>query len=118
MEEIHSGEDYENRKDLGNIYPGDGRRFKGRGPIQLTGRNNYRRAGEALGIDLENYPEKAAEPTIGFQIAVWFWNDKKINIPADKLDFKRVTLLVNGGYNGLAHREKYYKTACEVLNVR
>jgi putative chitinase len=52
FEEIASGAAYEGRRDLGNTQPGDGRRFKGRGPIQLTGRANYQRAGQALGLNL------------------------------------------------------------------
>ena len=61
FEEIASGAAYEGRRDLGNTQPGDGVRFKGRGPIQLTGRTNYRAAGKALGIDLENNPKRAAD---------------------------------------------------------
>src|SRR4051794_33505722 len=57
FEEIASGAAYEGRRDLGNIQPGDGRRFKGRGPIQLTGRANYRWAAGKLGIALEQQPE-------------------------------------------------------------
>src|SRR3954454_14926288 len=69
MEEIASGEAYEGRKDLGNTEPGDGKRYKGRGPIQLTGRANYRAAGKALGIDLEGHPERAKGPDVAFRIA-------------------------------------------------
>ena len=64
MEEYASGADYEGRSDLGNNQPGDGRRFKGRGYIQLTGRANYRTVGRAIGVDLENNPKKAEEPKI------------------------------------------------------
>src|SRR5438132_1207983 len=72
MEEIASGEQYEGRKSLGNTQPGDGKRYKGRGPIQLTGRFNYRTAGKALGYDLEGMPELAAQPEIGCLVAGWF----------------------------------------------
>lgn len=72
MEEIASGEAYEERKDLGNTQPGDGKRFKGRGPIQFTGRSNNRMAGKALGLDLETHPESVATPEVGFRTSVWF----------------------------------------------
>ena len=63
MEEIASGAAYEGRADLGNTQPGDGRRYKGRGPIQTTGRANYRRDGRTLGIDLENNPHLLSIPS-------------------------------------------------------
>ncbi len=65
MEEIASGAAYEGRKDLGNTQAGDGKRFKGRGPIQLTGRANHRKYGQQLGIDFENNPEIVALPSVG-----------------------------------------------------
>ena len=67
-EEIHDGSDYEGRSDLGNTQPGDGRRYKGRGYIQLTGRANYRQYGKLVGADLENNPELAADPGIAAKI--------------------------------------------------
>lgn len=76
MEEIASGAAYEDRKDLGNTQVGDGKRFKGRGPIQLTGRANYRKYGQQLGIDFENNPEIVALPSIGLLVACKFWADK------------------------------------------
>ncbi len=117
MEEIASGEAYEGRKDLGNTEPGDGKRDKGRGPIQLTGRSNYRKAGEALGLDLEGKPEQVATPDVGCQVAGWFWHTRKLNDLADKKDFTTITRRVNGGLNGQAARERYYRMALEVLKA-
>ncbi|WP_198036908.1 glycoside hydrolase family 19 protein [Nocardia sp. BMG51109] len=99
----------------GNTEPGDGPRYHGRGPIQLTGRGNYRAAGEALGLDLEGNPEMAARSDIGFRIAQWYWTSRNINAFADAGDFAAVTQAVNGGFNGLAAREEYYSRALEVL---
>jgi predicted chitinase len=115
MEEIASGAAYEGRRDLGNTQPGDGTRYKGRGPIQLTGRANYRAAGKALGLDLEGNPRQAASPEVGFRTAAWFWNSRNLNSLADKGDFRGITKRVNGGYNGLADREAYYRRALNVL---
>lgn len=115
FEEIASGAAYEGRSDLGNTQPGDGRRFKGRGPIQLTGRANYREAGRALGIDLENHPERAADPDVGFRIAAWFWRTRGLNGLADQGNFREITHRINGGYNGLADREAYWARARQVV---
>lgn len=115
MEEIADGSAYEGRRDLGNTQPGDGRRFKGRGPIQLTGRANYRAAGEALGLDLVNNPELAARPDVGFRIAAWYWNSRGLNELAGAGNFREVTRRINGGYNGLADRQRYYQRALQVV---
>lgn len=117
MEEIASGAAYEGRVDLGNTHPGDGRRFKGRGPIQLTGRNNYRDAGRALGIDLLANPKRAADPDVGFRVAGWFWTTRGLNALADKRDFDRITRRINGGLNGKADRDRYYAVARRVLRA-
>jgi len=117
MEEIASGQAYEGRKDLGNTEPGDGKRYKGRGPIQLTGRASYRKAGEALGLELEQNPEMAARPEIGCQVAGWFWQTRKLNALADTDDFQQITRRINGGLNGLPQREAYYRKASEVLKA-
>lgn len=115
MEEIASGVAYEGRRDLGNIQRGDGKRYKGRGPIQLTGRANYRAAGKALGIDLESDPDRAKDPDVAFRIAGWYWMSRNLNRWADAGDFLKVTRLINGGVNGLASREKYLRRAREAL---
>jgi predicted chitinase len=116
MEEIASGAAYEGRKDLGNTQPGDGKRYKGRGPIQLTGRANYKKYGDLLGMDLINNPTVAATKEVGFRIAGQFWKLNGLNGLADQQDFKQITKRINGGYNGLDDRTKYYNRAKQVLN--
>lgn len=104
MEEIASGEAYEGRADLGNVQPGDGRRYKGRGPIQLTGRRNYHVFGRAIGIDLERHPEIAAIPSIGILTAAKYWSDRGLNALADADDIVGITRRINGGTNHMADR--------------
>lgn len=106
--------------DLGNTDTGDGRRFKGRGPIQITGRANYRRFGDLLGLDLVSAPEQAALPEVAFRIAGLYWSKKGLNELADRVTadaFREITRRINGGFNGLAERERFYETAKTVLNV-
>jgi putative chitinase len=106
--------------DLGNTEPGDGRRFKGRGPIQITGRANYRRFGDVLGLDLVSAPEQAALPDVAFRIAALYWSKKGLNELADRVTaeaFREITRRINGGFNGLAERERFYETAKAVLGV-
>jgi putative chitinase len=105
MEEIASGVAYEGRVDLGNTVLGDGKRFKGRGPIQITGRANYRRFGRLIGIDLERNPTLAAVPSIGLHLALEYWDDRGLNRPADADDVEQITRAINGGLNGLADRK-------------
>ncbi|MBN8723345.1 MAG: LysM peptidoglycan-binding domain-containing protein [Acidobacteria bacterium] len=117
FEEFASGRAYEGRPDLGNTQPGDGVRFKGRGPIQLTGRANYREVGKALGIDLENNPKLASTPEVGFRVAGQFWERNGLNKLADAQKFDSITKRVNGGFNGKADRDRYYARAKDVLDV-
>lgn len=105
MEEIASGAAYEGRADLGNTQAGDGRRYKGRGPIQLTGRANYRRVGRQIGIDLERHPEAVALPSMGLLIGCIYWDGRKLNAKADADDLIGITRGINGGQNGLADRQ-------------
>ena len=108
-EEIHDGSNYEGRSDLGNTQPGDGKRYKGRGYIQLTGRANYRHYGNKLGFDLEGQPELAKRPDIAAAVAVGYWNERVNREAARKGDVRTVTRNINGGYNGLADREAKFK---------
>ena len=109
FEEIADGSAYEGRTDLGNVRPGDGRRFKGRGPIQLTGRANYRWAGRALRLNLEGHPGLASSHRIGWRIAALYWQARGLNALADRGDFLGITRRINGGTNGWADRVAYRK---------
>lgn len=114
-EEFASGDAYEGRKDLGNTKAGDGRRYKGRGLLQLTGRANYRDMGAKLGLDLEKNPLLAGDPVTSLKIACEYWKSRKINTPCDQDDLVRVTKLVNGGTNGLDDRRDYLRKAKNAL---
>jgi putative chitinase len=104
MEEYASGSAYEGRADLGNTEAGDGRRYKGRGPIQCTGRANYRRYGEKLGIDLERHPEILSTPSLGLLVGCLYWDEHQLNLLADRDDTVGITRAINGGLNGLEDR--------------
>lgn len=107
-EEIHDGSDYEGRSDLGNNRPGDGKKYKGRGYIQLTGRSNYRQYGKLVGADLENKPELAADPEIAAKVALAYWNKRVNRTAAQNGDVLTVTRNINGGTNGLQDRRNLY----------
>ena len=116
--EYASGAAYEGREDLGNVHDGDGRRFRGRGLIQLTGRANYEKFNEVLptDIDIIEYPELVEEFPLALTASIWFWQTRKLNEVADLGDFRRITKKINGGYNGLADRE-HYLSIVEGLNL-
>lgn len=96
-------------KILGNKHKGDGDRYKGRGYIQLTGRENYQRAGQALGIDLVNHPELLDKPDVAGKVAVWYWQSKVQPRVDDFKDTRQVTKPINGGLKHLKHRDDKYK---------
>ena len=109
MHEYASGKEYEGRKDLGNVNRGDGVRYKGRGFIQITGRDNYRRAGQALGLPLEERPELASKPDIAAKIAVWYWANRVRPNVTNFNDTRAVTQRINPKLNGLADRHENFK---------
>jgi len=115
FEEIASGKAYEGRKDLGNTQPGDGVKYKGHGPIQITGRANHAACGKALGLDLINNPTLITQPPNAFRSAGWFWDSRGLNALADQRLFKAITKKINGGFNGLADRQKYYDRALRII---
>ena len=115
FEEIASGKAYEGRKDLGNTQPGDGVKYKGHGPIQITGRANHAACGKALGLDLIDDPTLITQPPNAFRSAGWFWDTRGLNALADQRLFKAITKKINGGFNGLADRQKYYDRALRII---
>lgn len=117
-EEFASGAAYEGRLDLGNTEKGDGKRYKGRGLPQLTGRDNYRRIGAKLDLDLEGNPELAGDPVTSLKIACEYWEDRKINGHCDADDLIKVTKAVNGGLNGLEDRREFLRRAKVALKSR
>lgn len=103
MYELASGDAYEGRRDLGNTQPGDGRRYKGRGFVQITGRNNYANWSRRLGIDLINNPDLAADPVIAAKILVQGMRDGSFTgvglgkyISGGRQDFYNARRIVNG----------------------
>jgi putative chitinase len=118
-EEIADGSAYEGRSDLGNTQSGDGKRFKGRGLIQLTGRANYAAYSKDSGVDYVAKPELvASDPFVAVDVACWFWNTHGINKLADEDDVKAVTKRINGGFNGLDDRIEYLVRAKAVLGIK
>ena len=104
---------YGNR--MGNNTPGDGWKYRGRGLIQITGKNNYRACGEALGLDLITQPGLLAKPQHACMSAAWFWATNGLNSSADEGMFETITRRINGGLNGLADRQALYARAMQVL---
>lgn len=100
---------------MGNIASVDGWKYRGRGLIQITGKDNYRRCGEALGLDLINCPERLEQPQYAALSAAWFWSVNGLNTLADAGDFRTITQKINGGQNGAADRAEIYARALKVL---
>lgn len=99
---------------LGNAKD-EGYKYRGRGIIQLTGKNNYKYYGEKLNIDLVNNPHLAKEPDTAIEIALLFWKEKECGLYAKIGDVKTVTKLINGGYNGLDDRQKRFDIILKIL---
>jgi putative chitinase len=102
---------------MGNASPGDGWRFRGRGLIQLTGRDNYQACGAALGLDLLASPEVLATAPCAALSAGWFWHTRDLNALADAGNVAGVTREINGGTLGLAERAALYERALAALQV-
>ena len=100
---------------MGNVNPGDGWLFRGRGLKQLTGRENYTRFGKSIDITAEEAADYVSTPKGAVESACWFWDTNNLNDIADTDDVKRMTKKINGGNIGLADRQSRYKKAMEVF---
>jgi putative chitinase len=94
---------------LGNTKIGDGERYKGRGFIQLTGRDNYKRAGAALNLPLEANPDLAARPDVAAVVAVWYWKNRVANKVKNFNNTKQATKAINPAMKGIADRQEKFK---------
>lgn len=119
-EELASGDAYDTRTDLGNTpaRDGDGRKYKGRGLIQLTGKANYAAYDRHLGLGgiLVSSPGRVAtDPVLCCDVAGWFWSSRGLNLYADQDDILKITRKINGGYNGLKDRSRLLALAKKAL---
>lgn len=97
---------YANRMGNGGESTKEGWRYSGKGFIQITGKENYKKLSESTNIDFINHPDLLLEETNSLIAALWYWNKIKGNEFADKDDVKSITFLINGGFNGLEDRKK------------
>lgn len=102
-------------KILGNKQAGDGAKYHGRGYIQLTGRDNYKRAGQALGLPLESQPELVERPDVAAKVAVWFWQNQVAPKVSNFNDTAQVTKPINSGLKGLDDRHNKYASIMALM---
>ncbi len=107
---------YADRMGNGSEESGDGWKYRGRGLIQLTGRDNYRKCGQELDLPIEESPNLLAdEPEYAVAAAGWYWMSRNLNKYADADDVKKVTYRINGGYHGLEDRTSFLERAKSVF---
>ena len=106
---------YASRMGNGDTASGEGWKFRGRGLIQLTGKDNYTKCGTALGKDLVADPSYLESPEGAARSAAWFWNKNGLNTLADSGDIVTCTKRINGGTIGLEDRKKHYQEALHLL---
>ena len=102
---------------MGNTDEGDGWKYRGRGLIQLTGKDNYRLASDALGVDFIADPDLVLTKEYAALTAAWYWNKRGLNKEADAKDFTGMTKKINGGIIGLADRVAHINSALNVLTA-
>jgi putative chitinase len=110
---------YANRMSNGNEASGDGWKFRGRGPLQCTGRDNYNRFSRWYFGDtrLIDDPDQLLDPMVGIAFTCWFWETNRLNTLADREDTLGVTRRINGGTHGIDDRRRRYDLAKKVLNL-
>jgi putative chitinase len=109
---------YANRMDNGDTDSGDGWKYRGRGPIQLTGKANYSAFSEDMGVDAVDNPDQVGEDKkVALMSAIWFWNKNGLNKYADSGDIKTMTKRINGGYIGLEDRIHHWKEALHAMGA-
>ena len=108
---------YASRMGNGDEASGDGYKFRGRGFIQLTGKDNYTKCGHAIGKDLDTDPDFLTTPEGALKSALWFWNAHNLSSLADSEDILHITKKINGGTIGLEERTALYHKAKEVLSA-
>lgn len=107
---------YANRMGNGNEASGDGWKYRGRGLIQVTGKENYTACSKSLGLNLVETPDLLAQDRDAAMSAGWFWSSKGLNNYADRKEFDTITRRINGGLNGKADRDALYQRALKVLD--
>lgn len=107
---------YANRLGNGNEASGDGWKYRGRGLVQVTGKENYGSCSKGIGKNVVESPDLLTEPADAALSAGWFWNSKGLNNYADRSDFDTITRRVNGGLNGKADRDMLYQRALKILD--
>jgi len=117
--ELATGDAYDTRTDLGNTpeKDGDGRTYKGRGYIQITGRSNYKAVSKALGVDFLKTPTMLANPPYDMLSAGWYWDWKRLNELADRDDVMAITKKINGGLNDLKERQYWLNKCKKILGI-
>lgn len=108
---------YANRMGNGGIKSGEGYKFRGRGIIQLTGKNNYTKFGESIGKSPDEVIRYLKTKKGALHSALWFWSMRKLNKLADKRDIREITRKINGGYFGLTERIENYECALTLLGA-
>lgn len=108
---------YADRLGNGNTASGDGWRFRGRGVIQLTGRDNYTAFGKTKQLTAIETVDYLETKRGALESACWFWKTNNLNAIADSQDIVAMTKKINGGTNGLEDRKAHYKQALQILKV-